>query len=81
MHSETCGDLRKVVLLPGRYNRQGRKAEERRSRDNHINKGNTRTQKSVLVLTENTGTSYNAGTYITQYRDLQPTSAPNASNN
>ena len=34
------------------YNRQGRKAKERRSRDNHINRGYTRTQ-----------TVRNAGTY------------------
>ena len=39
------------ILVGGCYNRQGRKAKERRSRDNHINRGYTGTQ-----TVRNTGT-------------------------
>ena len=50
----------RAVVGPSRYNRQGRKAKERRSRDNHINRGNTRTQK-----VRNTGT-YNQPLHLTR---------------
>ena len=47
-------------LTESRYNRQGHNAKERRSRDNHINRGNTRTKKA-----RNTGT-YNQPLQLTE---------------
>ena len=48
------------MVCIGRYNRQGRKAEDRRSRDNHINRGNTRTQTVRTTGTYNQPTAPNA---------------------
>ena len=51
---------RDTLTRPGRYNRQGRKAKDRRSRDHHINRGYTRTQ-----TVRNTGT-YNQPLHLTR---------------
>ena len=53
-------DLRQGIGLGCRYNRQGRKAKGRRSRENRINRGNTRTQK-----VRNAGT-YNQPLHLTR---------------